>query len=96
MKIAALFEGYRTSMLTQGELFGWLTEILSRQPEQLAPAFAALDFEPDLRGRFQAWLDNLDATTEILHHGDILRPSEALLSVLALPIAAQPPVSLSA
>lgn len=90
MKVDRLMSGYRSGILTRGELFGWFTELLVEDPRKRAIMLAALDSEPAVRARFETWLRGLTIETEILHHGEILRPTTALVAELSGPVSAPP------
>lgn len=90
MRLDALVDAYRGAEIGRRELFGWLTEYLMGNPERLALALAALDFDAKLRREFAAWLDHLKERPEILHHGEVLTPSEDLLTTLAGPVPVPP------
>lgn len=83
MTFDEILTGYRDGLFTEDELFGWLTSVLLGEPERVAEALVALDFDVDLREGFRAWLKHLRAETEVLHQDHIFRPTPALLQAIA-------------
>jgi len=81
-EILKYIDGHREGMLTDGELFGFLVEVLNVRPWQLAYALNSIA-NLTLRERFEEWLDHLNPETEMLFHGEIIKPSASLLNVLA-------------
>lgn len=70
--------------ISEQELFYWLTESLLKRPENVAIVIALLDYNPEAKQRFIAWLKSLKPDTELLLLQRVVQPSAELLKAIEI------------